>query len=504
LLPAWILSIGVHVVLAVLLFSMDFRGVGAPATETASIASEVEDNQKLPNLENDDVGLDPNVETNYNSTRIEPISVPGVTNMADPVGIPNAPEGPPMTLPPPPGLSSLGTGGGLDDPSRAGAASLSGLPGGFGAIKPIPGGFAGRSAATRAKLVEQGGGNTQSEAAVAAGLKWLANHQTPDGHWSLRQFHQHGGCNCTGFGNANNDVAATAFGLLPFLGAGQTHRATTDKGNRYSRNVDKGLRYLISRQNKDGGFVVKGSSNSHMYAHGLAAIAMCEAYALTSDPELRRPAQRALNYIVAAQTPEGGWRYEPRGQTGFDTSVGGWQVMALKSGQLAGLDVPSSAFAAASRWLNAAQSPDGGGYGYVSEGETETMTAVGLLCRQYLGWGPRQPGLIAGVRRLRSPMPNNMYYNYYATQVLHHFGGDAWQLWNRRMRDQLIESQDKGTAKPHQKGSWEGEGDFYSGRAGGRIMATSLSLLTLEVYYRHLPLYRHDAMTAGGRGAAAP
>jgi hypothetical protein len=89
-----------------------------------------------------------------------------------------------------------------------------------------------------------------------------------------------------------------------------------------------------------------------------------------------------------------------------------------------------------------------------------------------------------------------MYYYYYATQVMHHFGGEAWEKWNPKMRDTLIARQDKGTdrAHPHQKGSWPAAGDAY-GDYGGRLMVTSLSLLTLEVYYRHLPLYRRDAVT---------
>ena len=67
-------------------------------------------------------------------------------------------------------------------------------------------------------------------------------------------------------------------------------------------------------------------------------------------------------------------------------------------------------------------------------------------------------------------------------------GGDAWDFWNKGttgkngMRDILIERQEK-------DGSWNPQGDGHAG-AGGRIMQTSLSLLTLEVYYRHLPLYQ--------------
>src|SRR5262249_54557597 len=122
-----------------------------------------------------------------------------------------------------------------------------------------------------------------------------------------------------------------------------------------------------------------------------------------------------------------------------------------------------------------------------------------LLCRQYLGWGPRNPGLAKGVDRLKQLPPkaaNTMYYNYYATQVMHHIGGDHWAFWNPQMRDLLIERQDKGadSKHPHHKGSWDPKVDAH-GSSGGRLMVTSLSLLTLEVYYRHLPLYRRDMGT---------
>ena len=131
------------------------------------------------------------------------------------------------------------------------------------------------------------------------------------------------------------------------------------------------------------------------------------------------------------------------------------------------------------------------------------MTAVGLLCRQYLGVNPRNPGLQAGVDRLKQPgnapgKTGNIYYEYYATQVMHHMGGEAWQYWNLGpggkggIRDTLIAKQDPGGGtKNHQAGSWGPEtGGFAT--EGGRMMSTSLSLLTLEVYYRHLPLYRRD------------
>ncbi|OAI39748.1 hypothetical protein AYO40_05505 [Planctomycetaceae bacterium SCGC AG-212-D15] len=463
--------------------------MAASASETTNevVEADIEKDQPAPNLENDEIGLDPTVQTNYNVDRIEEVSVPGPVNKDEQVGIPGGTDPTPSTIPPPPGVGgNVGHGAGIDDMTKFGAGGMNGLAGGLGG-KMIPGGFGGRSGSTRVKMLTEGGGNTFSEAAVAAGLVFMAQHQATDGHWSFKDFAQHGRCNCTGQSN-HDDIAATAFGLLPFLGAGQTHKGGSASGNKYTKQVDLALKYLVLKQNREGEF------HPLMYSQGLATMAVCEAYGLTSDPALRGPAQRALNYIIDGQTLEGGWRYAARhkqGATGYDGSICGWQLMALKSGQMSGLTVPAGTLNRCKKWLDDAGTPDGGAYGYTSRGEGINTTAVGLLCRQYLGWGPRNPGLLAGVKRIQNwkPQPSNMYFSYYATQVMHHLGGPGWDAWNPVMRDSLIAAQDKGqdAQHAHQKGSW-----FHNGSYAGRIMDTSLSILTLEVYYRHLPLYRRD------------
>ncbi len=510
-LPAWIISGVVHAVMLSLFLVVTLGSSRAePPLEVTVIESAVEESPpKEEDLTNPELGINPDVpSTNYDVPRIADFSVPGPVSTSDPIGFVNAPEGPPKTMPPPPGFGG-GQGAGLAalDPGRA---SMFGTSGGMGGLRFVPGGFAGRSGATREQMATEGGGNKESEAAVAAGLAFLAIHQCEDGHWALDSYHLHAkdakgrrfNSQCTGFG-MKNDTAGTAFGLLPFLAAGQTHKPSGEKrANDYTKVVENALRWLIKNQSKEGDL------GGGMYAHGLAAIALCEAYGLTSDPLLKYPAQNALNYIVKAQHDGGGWRYAPR-QAG-DTSVVGWQVMALKSGQMAGLQVPAATLRGAEKFLDSVQSsPEGSGYGYTNPGETPTLSAVGLLCRQYLGWTPRNIGLIKGVEKLKKKPPSfamgNMYYGYYATQVMHHMGGDSWDYWNQGpsggkardgMRDLLIDKQDKGDdpKRPLQKGSWDPKNDAH-GSHGGRIMCTSLCLLTLEVYYRHLPLYRRDLGT---------
>ena len=141
---------------------------------------------------------------------------------------------------------------------------------------------------------------------------------------------------------------------------------------------------------------------------------------MTKDKKLRDPAQAILNEICFAQDPiGGGWRYN-RHQPG-DTSAVGWQLMALKSGHMGYLQVPGQTVANANRFLDSVQENDGANYGYTAPGKNRRagLTAVGLLCRMYLGWEKDHPALEAGVKYLSDRGPDmqqggkreDMYYN---------------------------------------------------------------------------------------------
>jgi len=362
-------------------------------------------------------------------------------------------------------------------------------------------GLGGRGSGWRKAMVGRFGGTKQSERAVAAALNWLARHQNSDGSWGLESYHNHcSDTSCTGRGSTYGaDFGATAMGLLPFLAAGQTHQA---KGP-YKQQVAKAIAWLMKHQQTDGD--LRGDSS--MYCHGLATIALCEAYGMTNDKKIGLAAQKAINFIQRAQHPRtGGWRYHP-GQEG-DTSVVGWQVMALKSGQMAGLVVNPATLQAAQEFLRSVSS----GYHDAEfayqprENPSSTMTSVGLLCRQYLGAKRNDPQMIDGAAYLMDHLPDNefrnIYYWYYATQVMHNISGPQWDTWNRAMRKTLIDTQVKeGCAA----GSWDPSlpSKDQWGDRGGRVMMTSFSALTLEVYYRYLPLYKLDTEDVNPAAPAA-
>jgi hypothetical protein len=338
----------------------------------------------------------------------------------------------------------------------------------------------GREKGAREALLAAYGGTGKTEEAVQLGLEWLARQQnTRTGLWSLTGPYGQGG-------HAENQLAATAMALLAFQGAGNTH-----KSGKYERNVSRGIEAMLRMQDEDGNFFREGPRNHHLYSQGMATIAICELYGMTKDPKYRAPAQKALDYASRIQTPMlGGWRYEPRHDA--DTSVTGWFVMALQSGLMAGLDVQSPTLDAVSKFLDKV-TKDGSTYAYqIGREPTVVMTAEALLCRQYLGWSRDDPRMLEGVRLLlQHPVDydadENVYYWYYATQVLHHMGGAEWERWNNVMRERIPARQVRQGAE---RGSWNPGGDRW-GAHGGRLYTTCLSIYNLEVYYRHLPIYRH-------------
>ncbi len=397
----------------------------------------------------------------------------------------------------------LGGLGGFTVPGIAGIAGKGGvgvgegtgtLPGSDGdrlgfSLRP-KGGFAGGGT---------GGRTSATDRAVLGGLVWLAKHQGPSGAWSLQHGRfcpgRQGGC--SGQGTYQSDAAATSLALLPFLGAGQTHQT---RNSPFKREITKGLAWLIKQQAPDGNLAQMGRGSERgepkpMYTHALATIVLCEAYGMTRDPKIGGPASRAVRFIELAQNEStGGWRYFPKDPG--DTSVVGWQVMALKSAQMAGLGVNSISLESPRRWLNSvAVGRRQGLFCYMPyQRESPSMTAVGQLCLQYMGSAPDDAALLEGKEYLMTNLPDgnlqrDIYYWYYATLVLHNYLDQDWDKWNRAMRRTLVNTQ---VGEGCGTGSWDPDQPTLDrwGSPGGRLYMTSLSVLTLEVYYRYMPLFR--------------
>ena len=342
-----------------------------------------------------------------------------------------------------------------------------------------------------------------SESAVEAALRWLANHQNRDGSWS---FDHTPDDKCSGFANPGDGISpgsspkvgATGMALLPFLAAGYTHKSA--EHNQYPDVVKNGLNFLSKRMDRSSGKIYDSKYwHYHMYSHGIAACALVEAYGMTNDAKLKLPAQKAINYIAASQKPQtGGWHYTPTYNGPGDTSVVCWQIMALKSAVMAYLDVPGHVKTQANKWLDSVgfdKSENGDGfsrYGYMEPSARAhvvnndgAMTALGLLCRTYLGTKKDAPGQRKGVQWLATmgPANDNVYLNYHATMAIFQNDGpdgQLWKNWGSEMQNMLMNSQ---VRQGRDTGSWYYGGNH--GHTGGRLMSTCLATLMLQSEYRY-------------------
>lgn len=341
----------------------------------------------------------------------------------------------------------------------------------------------------------------QEDGAVEDGLRWLKDHQDEDGRWDADAFMKHDtvGEACTGAGNPTHDVGVTGLALLAFLGRGHTL-----KDGHYRHVVRKGVRWLVEQQDAAGGRIGEPTSNGSMYSHAIATLAICEACGLSEHRPLRPAVQSAVNFIVNARNPYGGWRYEPRSPD-QDTSVTAWMVQALLSAKDFGFAVDDTALRAAAVWFDGVTDPATGVAGYTRSGEgssrpvgkqerfpsakTQALTAAVLLCRCLLEQDPAKTPAMALATKATLAMPPqwnendgsiDMYSWYYATYALFQIGGAPWAQWSKKMSAVATKSQRRdGNAK----GSWDPDDPW--GDDGGRVYSTSLMVLCLQAPYRY-------------------
>jgi len=367
------------------------------------------------------------------------------------------------------------------------------------------------------------GGSPPTEDAVRAALEWLLRHQDAGGSWKAAKYihrcetrcaSERGGSISEGFDNV--DVGVTALAMLAFAGYGHTHRygAHEEYVECLRRAVDYMKRVQVHSDDPstDGRFG-DGSHEHWMYNHLIATMAMAELLVMSGDGlGLKKPVTDAVKLILHAQNDGFGWRYGVK-PGDSDTSVTGWAVLALKAAKIANLGIPADAFdrafSGALHWIDRATSSSGK-TGYQAPGDEGSrlggvfpepypftkdlscMTAVGVLCRIFAGQSRSSPVIRKGVDLLLAQAPRwqepkgrvlstiNFYYWYYGSYALFQFGGEEWKKWNKAMIEALVSTQRQGDIC--EDGSWDPVDEW--GPAGGRVYATALGAMTLEVYYR--------------------
>ena len=330
--------------------------------------------------------------------------------------------------------------------------------------------YSGRSMEGRAKMLKTGGGTVGTETAVGRALRWLKDHQNPDGSWA-----------------PSSPAAMTGLCLLAFLSHGETPQS-----KEFGMTVQKAMQYLSDRMVAANGGILERE-----YSHGIAAYALSEGYGMTKIPFLKPAMEAGLKTIVDGQQSRGGWDYGYKKDARWDLSVAGWQIQAMKAGFIAGAEVPGllEGIEKSISFLKKVAYKDGR-FGYSDPGAgSPGMTGVGALCLQLVGEGSCQE-----VKNSTKWISENVvvawdkagggtttYGWYYTTQAMFHAGQSYWKKWNDVFSDELIKNQ-----KPD--GHWDAppplKGQKVESGGYDPYMNTAFCCLMLQVYYRYLPTYK--------------
>jgi len=377
--------------------------------------------------------------------------------------------------------------------------------------------FGSRGGGKKRAIAKYGGKGTLT--AVDRGLEWLKRHQCPDGGWGPQDYaDQCKGANTKckeGVGTMSNmsahgtaKLGLTGLGVLCFLGAGYTH-----KSGKYKQVVEKALGFILAGQQPGGYFgAEKGGYPGPEYGHGICALALAEAYGMTKDRKLKKPLERTVKYLLKAQHPGGAWGYPLRNMVN-DTTVSAYIIMALKDAKLSGIKADySKAFKGFHRHLENVCIGKHKGIGAYRKGwhtgggvGPHSATGIAMMCRMFLGAKRDDPAIKEGIKYLSDegtkwktsgliPGDEGIYYVYYTSLGMFQHGGKEWKKWNKQMKPELLKAQIKGGCAD---GSWPvanareipGFKNWHE-RLAGKVYATTLTILTLEVYYRYSPLFR--------------
>jgi len=343
--------------------------------------------------------------------------------------------------------------------------------------------YGNRTGGMRGQLMKRFGGDPETEAAVMAALRWLKKNQQKDGSWP------------------KNKVAMTGLGLLTFLAHGEKPGGTASP--EFGETVQRAIEYLIKAQASSGRI-------ANSYAHAIATYALCEAYGMTMNPNVKEAADKAVNVLVNGQNPQGGWRYTLTPTDESDTSVMGWCAQALKAAQLSNAyydrETLHATIKKAIRGFQGNYRP-GGGFGYCGPG-AGGLSSVGTLCMQLLGAGSGpevrttqelmdtwEPAFLS--EDVKGIGGSIQYYYYYATQAKFHHGDKRWTSWNEKMKPIYLKAMkvEKDAYTDHEGkvrdiAHWENT-DAHSDRP---VMDTCLAALQLMVYYRNLPTTQAGAV----------
>jgi len=304
-----------------------------------------------------------------------------------------------------------------------------------------------------------------AELAIDRGLQFLVASQNPDGSWSSK--------------GGKTAIGGTSLGLMAFMVKGHFPGF-----GRHGKALDRAKDFLLKKAEESPSGVMGG-----MYEHGLFTIAMSELWGMTKDvkdnQKIQAALERAVEVILRAQSPLGGWRYAARPDAGQDTSVTAMVFVSLASAREAGILIPTETIDRVTGYLrDQVWNEATGGFGYQgNRGATIACTAGGVYAAQLCGnrdaeWVSAALNYLENNPNVFSRKDNGHFYysHYYAMQAMVQAGDQRYAKWYPKIRDALI-----GLQKPN--GSWQEKEEDYPHK-------TPMAIIILGTPHRYIPVYQ--------------
>ncbi len=305
-------------------------------------------------------------------------------------------------------------------------------------------------------------------------LAYLVATQEEDGAWP---------------GISNSGSGITGICVMAFMASG----GDPDFGT-YAEPLRRALRRILLDQDAQTGHI-SGGGHGSMYHHGLALLALSEAYGVVNERLLwqgsevpvedRRTIGQALELAVrCALTAQkknsfGAWRYSPESQDA-DTTVSGTVLMGLLGARNAGIEIPNEAIEKAMSFFKLNTMRDGHVSYQPGRSHGDGMCRASIATLVYaVGKRKDLPEYKAAAAFIKRRMDQDVsqhpfYTRYYMAQALFHSDLEAWKAWNQRVVEKLQKMQ-------------QADGSFSSSH--GQAYGTGMSVLALALNYRLLPVY---------------
>ena len=299
--------------------------------------------------------------------------------------------------------------------------------------------------------------------AISNGLAYLAKGQKEDGSW----------------GSRSHSVADTSVSLMAFMLQGHV----PGRGM-YGRHLNKGITFLLNLGKTQKGYLGTPRNHAGMYEHGLAILALSEAWGQSKNRKIRTALRKAVDITLRAQNSAGGWRYSPEPRDA-DLSMTVMQIVALNSAREAGIAVPDRTIERAKKYVLSCQDKDSGGFCYMANGGEPGLarTAAGVMSLIMCG-ERRHTATKRGMAFMMHYPPDTKfsarfsrfhYTHYYAIQCMYQFGDNTFRAWYSRVSATILATQGS-------DGAWNS--------THGKEFGTGVSILVLGVPYRFLPIYQ--------------